>query len=239
MDDPLVYPNQPGASHDHDFVGGLNTDAFSTPDSVRGGGTCSGTPGDSVAEWFPAHVSSIKGTIVPMAGQNRDVLTYYRNPSGIRNVQPFPDGFGMILGNAHATSPADNPALASHNLYWKCGPGGGTHIATPPASCGAGSYMVEVYTFPQFWDGIQTPALEQLSHMSYSRDATHPIILPRLQVFVRYSQATGTIGEVSLASGPWYTAHMDYWNTWDSAAFNSLLARCLNAGVDCGKDPTP
>ena len=239
MDDPLVYPLQSGASHQHDFVGGLNTDAFSTPDSVRAGGTCSGTPGDTVTEWVPALNTSGQGPIVPSAGQDRDVLTYYRNPSGIRNVQAFPDGFGMILGNAHATSPSTNPAIASGNLYWKCGPGGAAHQATPPSSCASGSYLVEVFTFPQFWDGVISPATEQLSHMSYSRDAAHPIILPRLQIFVRYSRATGSIGTVSLASGPWYTAHIDYWNTWDSAAFNSLLARCLNGGIDCGKDPTP
>jgi hypothetical protein len=238
-DDPLVYPNQPGASHQHDFVGGLDTDAFSTPDSVRAGGTCSGTSGDTVAEWVPALTTSTKGTIVPSATKDRDVLTYYRNPSGIRSVQPFPDGFGMILGNAHAISQADNPAIAAQHLWWKCGPGGNTHLSIPPSSCPSGSYMVIVFTFPQFWDGIQTPAIDQLGHMSYTRDTAHPIILPRLQIFVRYSQATGTIGTVSQASGPWYTAHIDYWNTWQSTAFDALLARCMNAGVDCGTDPTP
>ena len=33
MDDPIVYPGQPGASHMHDFFGNVATDAFSTPSS--------------------------------------------------------------------------------------------------------------------------------------------------------------------------------------------------------------
>jgi hypothetical protein len=238
-DDPLVYPMQPGASHLHDFVGGLTTDAFSTPNSVRAGGTCSGTQGDTVAEWTPRLTSSVKGSIVPSAGQDRDVLTYYRNPSGILNVQPFPDGFGMILGNSHATSPEDSSAIVGHHLEWKCGPGGATKFPSPPSSCSSGHYLVAVFTFPQFWDGVESSAATQLSHMSYTHDSAHPIILPRLQIFVRYSVLTGSFGTISLASGPWYTMHIDYWNTWNASAFNSLLARCMNSGVDCGTDPVP
>src|SRR4051812_5371398 len=41
MDDPIVYPRQPGASHDHSFVGNTTTDAFSTLRAPRAGGaTC-------------------------------------------------------------------------------------------------------------------------------------------------------------------------------------------------------
>lgn len=238
-DDPLVHPGEPGASHLHAFVGGLTTDAFSTPETVRAGGTCSGTPGDSVAEWVPALSTSARGALVPSAGQDRDVLTYYRNPCGVRcAVTPFPDGFGVIFGNAAATSPADNPAIASGNLFWKCGPGGAVHLASPPSSCTPPSFLVEVFTLPQYADqAIAYPPTEQLSHMSYTHDAAHPVVFPRLQIFVRYSGATGQIGTVSLSSGEWFTAHVDYWNTWDQAAFDELVARCINANVDCGKDP--
>src|SRR5436190_1553600 len=41
MDDPIVYPRQPGASHDHSFVGNTTTNAFSTVRSLRAGSsTC-------------------------------------------------------------------------------------------------------------------------------------------------------------------------------------------------------
>ena len=38
-DDPIVHPNQPGASHSHDFFGNKTTDAFSTLASLTKGGT--------------------------------------------------------------------------------------------------------------------------------------------------------------------------------------------------------
>jgi len=36
-DDPIVHPNQPGASHSHDFFGNKTTDAFSTLASLTKG----------------------------------------------------------------------------------------------------------------------------------------------------------------------------------------------------------
>jgi hypothetical protein len=237
-DDPILFPSQPGVSHTHDFVGALSTDAYSYPATLQAGGTCSGTTGDTAAYWVPALISSVKGIVVPTAGQDRDALFYYRRAAASGTVQPFPDGFAMILGDAHATSPQTNAAIAAGKLYWKCGPGGGTHLASPPVTCDSGHYLVTVFTFPQFWNGQRHPGNE-LDTMSYTRDAAHPIALPRLQAFWRYSPLTGTVGTVSLASGPWYTAHMDFFSTWVPEAEQSLITRCINANVDCGTDPTP
>ena len=76
-----------------------------------------------------------------------------------------------------------------------------------------------------------------IGEMSYKRDAQHPVSLPRLLAFWRYSEATGAIGNVSLDSGPWYTAHMDFWSTWGPSALDTLVARCIVGGRDCGLDP--
>jgi Domain of unknown function (DUF1996). len=54
QDDPIVSPGQPGAAHLHDFVAALTTNAFSTPDSLRAGGTTCPMPGDTSAYWVPA-----------------------------------------------------------------------------------------------------------------------------------------------------------------------------------------
>ena len=37
-DDPIVYPKQPGRSHDHSFFGNRTTNAFSSPASLRRSG---------------------------------------------------------------------------------------------------------------------------------------------------------------------------------------------------------
>src|SRR4051794_35405056 len=38
-DDPIVHPNMPGASHQHDFFGNDSTNASSTLDSMEQGGS--------------------------------------------------------------------------------------------------------------------------------------------------------------------------------------------------------
>jgi len=237
--DPIVSYGVYPSAHLHDFVGALSTDEFSTTESLQAGGTCSGIPQDTAAYWVPRLSTTLKGSLVPQAGQDRDMLAYYLRGAAAAGtvVQPFPPGFKLILGNSNAASAADNPDIGPH-IWFKCGPGGNTHLLSPPSSCPSGHYMVVVYTFPQFWNG-QRHGGNELDTMSYTKDAAHPITLPRLRAFWRYSPATGTIGTVSLASGPWYTVHMDFFNAWDQAALQSLVTRCINGGTDCQTDPAP
>src|SRR5438552_4669667 len=55
MDDPIVYPGQPGVSHLHDFYGNTTTDAYSTIASLLAAGTTSCVnPGETAAYWVPA-----------------------------------------------------------------------------------------------------------------------------------------------------------------------------------------
>jgi hypothetical protein len=42
---------------------------------------------------------------------------------------------------------------------------------------------------------------------------------------------------ITLVSGPPYTAHVDFWNTWQQPELSTLTTRCLNADIDCGSDP--
>src|SRR4030067_2465812 len=53
-DDPIVFPGVPGAAHLHDFIGARNTDADSTPVTLRLGGTTCTMPDDLSAYWVPA-----------------------------------------------------------------------------------------------------------------------------------------------------------------------------------------
>jgi Domain of unknown function (DUF1996) len=241
QEDPITNPGPAGtlSAHLHDFTGALTTDASSDAASLRAGGTCAAQQDDSAASWFPQATSSSKGLVHPQANQDKDVLVYYRCAAAVcANVIPFPDGFSMILGNAHATNPSENPDIGPH-MWFKCGPGGGTHVNPPPTTCGSGHYVVAVYTFPQFWDGAYTPLANSITHMSYVRDNAHLISLPRIQIFERFSPLTGTVGTLDFASGPWYTAHADYVNSWQQAPFQALIARCINRNVDCGTNPAP
>src|SRR5439155_6676615 len=39
---------------------------------------------------------------------------------------------------------------------------------------------------------------------------------------------------LSFSSGPYYTFHADFWNTWNQGTLDTLMADCLNAHVGCG-----
>src|SRR5690348_8243308 len=56
-DDPIVYPGQPGASHDHTFMGNTTTNAASTAASLLAGGTLCRAPGDRSGYWMPTMYS--------------------------------------------------------------------------------------------------------------------------------------------------------------------------------------
>jgi hypothetical protein len=240
-DDPIVAFRQPGVSHLHDFVGARTTDAFSTFTSLRVGGTTCAVPGDKSSYWVPAfYEDGIQ--IVPQSNSGNNVF-YYRRvgaPTGTV-VQPFPPGLRIIIGNARAASPQDNPGLGS-TIVFKCGPGAEDDIplATPPTQCDSG-IMVISFMFPNCWDGVNLDSADHRSHMSYPVNsrcpASHPVNLPRLEAFFRYIVGPGPIGTLTLASGPYYTAHQDFFNGWHPNAIQALVTNCINAGIDCGTNP--
>jgi len=240
-DDPIVFPGRPGAAHAHDFIGARSTNAFSTGESLRAGGTTCVMPGDSSGYWVPALFKN--GTRVFPTATSKNALFYYRR-AGVEARMVFrtiPDGLKMIVGNGHAISPADNEGIATGRIIFKCGPGSGTDLPAPPSQCSSG-VMVVSYMFPNCWDGVNLDSPDHKSHMAYPSEnrcpTTHPVAIPRLEAFVRYLVGTSPIGTVTMSSGPYYTAHMDFFGAWKPATLNWLLDNCINAGVDCGKNPT-
>ena len=241
-DDPIVFPGQAGMAHLHDFTGGKTTDAFSTFASLQAGGTTCAMSGDKSAYWVPAlYEDGVR--ILPQAPSGNSVF-YYRRigaPTGTV-VQPFPPGLRIIIGNARAMSPQENPGLGS-TIVFNCGPGeqGTPPLPAPPTECASG-IMVMSITFPNCWDGVNLDSADHRSHMSYpvgsSCPASHPVNLPRLESFFRYIVGTGPIGTITLDSGPYYTAHQDFFNAWDPATLQALLTNCINAGIVCGTNPS-
>lgn len=239
-DDPIVAFRQPGASHMHDFVGARVTDAFSTATALVAGGTTCAMPGDKSAYWVPALFKN--GVRVLPQGTSKHALFYYRRkgaPTGV-NVQPFPLGLRMIIGNARATSPTENPQLG-RDIIFKCGPGSTTDLPAPPTQCSSGILVMSL-RFPNCWDGRNLDSADHKSHMAYPAGsrcpASHPVVLPRIESFFRYNVGTGPIGTITLASGPYYTAHQDFFNAWDPAVLQRLVTSCMNAMRDCGTNPT-
>ena len=76
-DDPIVYPNQPGVSHSHDFFGNVSTTASSTYDSMLASHTSCGYLADTAGYWNPT--AYINGVRVPAI---RVSAYYFGAPSG-------------------------------------------------------------------------------------------------------------------------------------------------------------
>src|ERR1700741_342190 len=118
-DDPIVFPNLPGASHEHSFTGNTTTNAHSTLDSLRGAGlgaTSCLAPDDLSAYWFPTMFDGDS----PVIPNFRQVIYYKSGIIDYRAVRPFPPGLRYVVGSTNAT--LDEFRTAPGRVEgWECG----------------------------------------------------------------------------------------------------------------------
>jgi hypothetical protein len=225
-DDPIVYPGQPGKSHDHTFIGNDSTDAFSTPGTMLGATSSCRRPGDTAGYWAPTLVSASGAPIEPRAA-----TVYYRRHT-LRPVQAFPPGFKLIAGNSKATTPQSRLVT-----FWNCGPLAGVRPSSSIPTCpGAGRMGLALHVqFPDCWDGVSLDSPDHRSHMAYSVrgrcPADHPVPMPAIQVNLRYPSAGGP--GLQLSSGGQFSGHADFFNAWQQGALTALVNGCLNALRHC------
>ncbi len=241
MDDPIMFPGRPGASHMHDFFGSLDTNALSRLRSMRNAGTSCTLEGDTAGYWAPAVYRN--GVKIDPEGQGptgvdvRTLIYYSNNLDPSYNLEvPRPD-LRIIAGNGHAMSYSENPALGKE-IYWGCSDNSNDELKpkTPPASCPTGIIALHI-GFPNCWDGKLTHD-NDTSHLVYPKrggicPAPFTHALPRVVMRLEYPVGLKT-GTITLASGPLYTAHGDFWNTWNGRALTNVIRGCVRDGVGCG-----
>jgi Domain of unknown function (DUF1996) len=224
MDDVIVFPGRPGASHAHDFYGNTSTSARSTYASLLAGRTTCTSPSDTAAYWQPTLLVSGR-PVTPTAER-----AYYANATA-GPIRPFPAGLRIIAGNSRATAPQPTSVV-----YWGCAHDEDAGQRPVPPQC-ADQLRVHVI-FPNCWDGTHLDSADHRSHMAYSAGGrcprSHPVAVPRLTIAVGW-QATPAPATVSLSSGPPSTMHADFLNSWNQAALAGLVSRCLAAHVNCGE----
>jgi hypothetical protein len=234
MDDPIVAPGQPGASHLHDFFGNTTTDAFSTVDSLLAGGTTCRVPSDTAAYWTPT--AYLNGTsITPIV-----MRIYYLAPKE-SVVETIPPGLQMIGGNKAATSAAYNP-----HVRWYCGET--KEVKTPrqpiPYDCTPWSTypfvdgVVGIVDLPNCWNGSGLTPEDVVYPVSGHCPIAFRHVLPIISERVHFGvmnplNADGSVA-LSLSSGAYFTLHGDFWNTWQQARLDQLVQDCVIAGVHCG-----
>jgi hypothetical protein len=239
MDDPIVYPHQPGASHRHDFFGAKSTDAFSTVKSMRRDGTTCGLKADTAGYWLPALYRN--GQRVRPQGGDTEQVIYYRNDlDSSEHITVPPKNLQMVVGNRRARSPAGNPLLGTSKMYFNCNDGEGpqAQVAKPPV-CDDGILVLHV-RFPQCWDGEHVDSPDHISHMAFVDEgdtcpSSHPVAIPRVTIRAEYPVGRHYHpNNIKFASGPYYTVHGDFWQTWHMDKLRTLIRRCFHGHKDCG-----
>ena len=247
-DDPIVFPNGPGASHLHDFFGSTSTDAMSTNESIQLSATscvryASSSPyADQSAYWVPSLY--VADTLVDPI----ETGVYYK--TGIRHMQsikPYPKGFRMIAGTS---SGAPQMHFSGERIWAYLCPGGvlQAQTSTTAPTCKTNEINVSI-RFPDCWDGFSLDSSDHKKHAAYSRKAigatvrtcppTHPVATPWLEMITRYPTSGGPT--LKLSSGAINTAHADFMNGWDQAKQVALVKNCLNVDKYCGgaDEPVP
>lgn len=248
-EDPIVFPGKPRATHMHDFFCNKAMTARSTYKRMVVAAT-SCPSGDTAGYWAPALYKN--GVKINPAGRGTRQQIYYRdnNLQDGTKITAFPPGFKMVVGDQRATSLEDANAInpksgigskIGSEIYWGCSDNSVSGKPKAPVNCATGIITLHI-GFPNCWNGVKV-ARDQIAAgtMRFPKSGVcptgFPIALPRLIERFEYRVGTDSSG-ITLASGPTYTAHADFWNTWRQSALASLVDRCLNRGVDCGTNPS-
>ncbi|MFJ5984137.1 DUF1996 domain-containing protein [Lentzea sp. NPDC092896] len=236
QDDPIVFQNQSGVSHMHEFFGNRTTDAFSTLTSLRAGTTNCNPISDRSAYWVPTLYKNGQ----PVAPES--VTVYYQGIHDRARAVAPPQGLRYVVGNAKAASPAENPAAR-----WSCttqSPSGRDFLNCPPGT------KVETYLdFPTCWNGRDLDSANHRDHMAFAAGlvcpSSHPVVVPRLEFLITYPvngaglSLGGTLNGANVTSAPGYTFHGDFMNAWDPVELQRRVSNCINAGYICGVDGNP
>ncbi len=226
MDDPIVYPGQPGASHLHDFFGNVGVDANTKVDELVQHDTTCDQKMDKAAYWAPALLKD-GNPVVPVKS-----TAYYRPGIDVDPtiVQAFPKGLVMVAGNVGTEKEQPLSIVA-----WSCGTGIRRDV-TPP-ECHQGRNLRLLVTFPDCWDAEHLDSDDHHAHVAYSSKGVcpegFPTPIPQLQFSVEYS-VYGAPDGLELASGGLLTGHADFMNGWDEARLQEEVALCLHRKVVCG-----
>lgn len=236
QNDPIVFPNQSGVSHMHEFFGNRTTNAFSTLTSLRAGATNCDPISDKSAYWVPTLYKNGQ----PVAPDS--VTIYYQGIHDRTRAVAHPQGLRYVVGNAKASSPEQNPAAR-----WSCttqSPSSRDFLACPPGT------KVETYLdFPTCWNGRDLDSANHRDHMAFAVGlvcpSSHPVVVPRLEFLITYPvngtglSLGGTVGGANVTSAPGYTFHGDFMNAWDPAELERRVRNCINAGYICGVNGNP
>jgi hypothetical protein len=146
QDDPIVFQNQSGVSHTHEFFGNRTTDAFSTLTSLRAGTTNCDPMSDRSAYWVPALYKNGQA-VAP-----ESVTIYYQGVHDHTRAVAPPQGLRYVVGNAKAASPAENPA--ARDVLLRAAKESGLDVERATAVVDSDEYAAEVRERERHWQQL-------------------------------------------------------------------------------------
>lgn len=240
-DDPIVYPNQPGASHLHLFFGNSGTNARSTVDTlINGASSCPGGSGANASSyWMPAMIGLDGLPITPDFSMMYYKQIFWMTP---RNIETIPVGLKIIAGD-HSVAPQPE-----HVVDWRCkreNDFSGNFRTIPETSCQPGDQLLVEISFPSCWDGKNLDSFNHRSHMAYPGlngcPTTHPVQLPHMTMNIGYNITKANQTEYKkwkLSSDHdgqpgGSSTHADYWAAWNPDIQELWVNNCIRAQKDC------
>lgn len=257
--DPLLYPGQDQAGHEHRFYGNNAVTGKTTRESLRRSGfsTCGdpkSNPANRSGYWI-AKLLDGKGNEVQIdqldlyykrwpktsadCTDGRRVKACVNVPTGIRFVW----GFDML---------ANKPAQYPFGFYCSSVPGTFPTMAEAVAGgrCPVGASLFVRSDSPSCWDGKNLDSPDHRSHVRYMEDthlgywgcpSTHPYHFPALTLSFSYRIAPGddpTLWRFSsdemhpeLPAGS--TMHADYFEGWDPTVKAMWEDNCIDRMLNC------
>ena len=259
-DDPIMHPGEPGMSHRHAFYGNRSTNANSTyKKMLNANTTCTDgkPPKDRAGEWAPT-AQIKKGGVWRYLKAYRMRIYYFPSiRDNLGKMANLPPNIKIIGGNPDATSYRQNPAVA-----WFCGER--SPIRRFPYDCTNYTDPKEdgiraIVSLPYCWDGVRKDSADHVSHVVYAdpKDTSphtepapcpdsHPVNIPSVSIRLHFALKDPCAGapcspkllgknvKIRFSSGPWWTLHADFWNTWVQSRLNALTDKCLRKHVECG-----
>ena len=234
--DPIVFPGQQPAGHQHEFYGSTSIGPSSGPGSLVGTSTTCSDRADASGYWHPTVF--FDGVRAP-ATLASIYYTQRTTKKPVADVQAWPAGLRVIAGDMHAQG-----AQSDFIVWWDCEGAPLDRQPTAP-TCPTSSLGLEVTVrFPDCWDGVNLDSADHKSHMSYSVsdgsgvfrcDAAHPVALPYLSMIVRWDGQYPAGESVTLSSGSAFAFHADFMNGWNQERLVALLDQCIKAQTECGR----
>ncbi|MEV7208129.1 MULTISPECIES: DUF1996 domain-containing protein [unclassified Streptomyces] len=236
-DDPIVFPQQPGKSHDHTFMGNTTTDANSTTASLDAGSTTCLAPGDRSAYWMPTMYDGDR-PVLPVGPQT---IYYKAGVTDYTSVRPFPKGLRYVVGGPMQSAQEfrDHPGFVEG---WECGDSF-FNVDFPTDCPERPEVQVNIrLQAPSCWDGKNLDTPDHKSHMAYPVvnpgtnnnicPADHPVALPMIEFKMAFP-VNGDLSRVRLASGASHSFHYDFFNAWDEATLDAMVGHCIVGGLQC------